>query len=123
MNTIALEAPFMSTEFDKAYNSITHWIWSDFRIPTELRELIAVCNPQNSLELGCGLGVFSSFMANKGINATGVDFSAAAIAKAKKRVADNDFKPTFMVSDVTSLGVITNMFDVSFDVEIGRAHV
>ena len=118
MNTITLEAPSISIskEFDKMYNSALHWIWSDIRIPKELKELIKNLKPRNSLELGCGLGLFSSFMAEEGVKATGVDFSAAAIEKAKKRVADNQYKPKFIVGDVTCLDMLTGKFDVSFDV-------
>jgi 2-polyprenyl-3-methyl-5-hydroxy-6-metoxy-1,4-benzoquinol methylase len=58
------------------------------------------------LELGCGLGRFSTYMAEQGIKATGVDFSSVAIEKAKKRVTHSEHKPTFMVGDVTNLEMI-----------------
>jgi cyclopropane fatty-acyl-phospholipid synthase-like methyltransferase len=108
--------PNTSVEFDKSYSSIGHWIWSDVRIPSELKDLVTNNKPKNSLELGCGLGVFSSFMAKQGIKATGVDFSSVGIEKAKKRVADYENKPIFLVGDVTNLEKITERFDVSFDV-------
>ena len=110
------DAPSSNKEFDKAYNSIRHWMWSDVRTPTELKELIKIHKTKRSLELGCGLGRFSSFMANQGIRATGVDFSSAAIKKAKKRINDDKFKPTFIVGDVTCLDMLTGQFDISFDV-------
>ena len=116
MNTIIIDVPSTNRDFDKMYNSLLHWVWSDVRIPKELKELIENYHPQSSLELGCGLGRFSSFMANRGIKATGVDFSAAAIAKAKKRVADNLYQPTFILGDVTRLMMLTEQFDISFDV-------
>ena len=108
--------PSTNVEFDKSYSSFGHWMWSDVRIPKELRELITINKPQNSLELGCGLGLFSSFMAEQGIKATGVDFSSVAIEKAKKRVDDVEYKPTFIVGDVTNLKMLSEQFDVSFDV-------
>jgi cyclopropane fatty-acyl-phospholipid synthase-like methyltransferase len=91
-------------------------MWSDVRIPRELKELVTINKPKNSLELGCGLGRFSIFMAAQGIKATGVDFSSVGIEKAKKQVADVDYKPTFIVGDVTNLEMLTEQFDVSFDV-------
>lgn len=103
-------------EFNKVYCSIGHWIWTDKRIPEELKEIVKSLNPKASLELGCGIGIFSSFMASQGIIATGVDFSSKAIEKAKKRVASNIYKPIFVVSDVTNLKIINEQFDVSFDV-------
>jgi ubiquinone/menaquinone biosynthesis C-methylase UbiE len=111
-----LGPPSTSLEFDKSYSSLLHWMWSDVRIPKELKELVTTINPVNSLELGCGLGLFSSFMAEQGIKATGVDFSSVGIEKAKKRVADVENKPTFIVGDVTNLGMLNEQFDVSFDV-------
>jgi len=103
-------------EFNKVYRSLGHWIWTDNRIPKELKEIIELQKPKTSLELGCGLGIFSSFMASQGIKATGVDFSSVAIEKATKRVADNTDKPEFIVGDVTNLKIIDKQFDVSFDV-------
>ena len=103
-------------EFNKVYRCIGHWIWTDNRIPKELKEIVELYSPETSLELGCGLGIFSSFMASQGIKATGVDFSSVAIEKANKRVADNTDKPEYIVGDVTDLKKIDKQFDVSFDV-------
>ena len=104
-------------EFDKVYRSfIGPLIWTDSRIPKELKEIVELHNPKTSLELGCGLGVFSSFMASQGIKATGVDFSSVAVEKAKKRVANNIYKPEYIVGDVTNLEIINEQFDVSYDV-------
>jgi len=104
-------------EFDKVYRSfIGPLIWTDNRIPTELKELVKVYNPKTSLELGCGLGIFSSFMASQGIKATGVDFSSVAIEKAKKRITNNILKPNYIVGDVINLAIINEQFDVSYDV-------
>jgi cyclopropane fatty-acyl-phospholipid synthase-like methyltransferase len=86
------------------------------RIPKELNELVKTNNPKTTLELGCGLGRFSNFMAKQGIKATGVDFSSVAIENAKKRVAKYERKPTFIVSDVTNLETIKEQFDISYDV-------
>ena len=109
------DAPVKSEHFDKAYNApIT--FWGDVRIPKELKDLVETYNPKTSLELGCGLGRFSSYMADQGLKATGVDFSSVAIEKAKKRVVNAEHKPTFIVGDVTNLEMINEQFDVSFDV-------
>ncbi len=109
------DAPGKSEYFDKAYRApIT--LWGDVRIPEELKDIVETYKPKTSLELGCGLGRFSAFMARQGIKATGVDFSPVAVEKAKKRVANNEHKPTFIAGDVTNLEMITEQFDVSFDV-------
>ena len=114
MNTKS-DAPGKSEYFDKAYNApIT--FWGDVRIPKELKDLVETYKPKTSLELGCGLGRFSAFMAEQGTKATGVDFSSVAIEKAKKRIVNAEHKPTFIVGDVTNLVMIDEPFDVSFDV-------
>jgi len=111
------EAPSSSKEFDKVYNSaFKHWIWTDTRIPKELKELVGQKKPKTSLEFGCGLGMFSTYLAEQGIEATGVDFSATAIEKANKRVSQKKQKPTLMVGDVTNLEMVSQPFDVAFDV-------
>src|SRR5271157_880928 len=104
------DVPVKSEYFNKAYNApIT--LWGDIRIPKELKELVETNNPKTSLELGCGLGRFSRYMAEQGIKATGVDFSSVAIEKAKKRVANDKRKPTFVMGDVTNLEMINQQFD------------
>jgi ubiquinone/menaquinone biosynthesis C-methylase UbiE len=116
MNTVS-DAPSTSQAFDKIYNStFAHWVWSDVRIPTELKELVTDNNPKSSLELGCGLGRFSEYMAEQGILATGIDFSPIAIEKATKRLATKIQKPTLLVGDVTNLEILDEQFDVTFDV-------
>ena len=116
MHTQKTDVPSTSVEFDKLYHSPLHWFWTDIRIPKELKELAATAKPYNSLELGCGLGYFSTYMAKQGINATGVDFSRIAIERAIRRVAGNEHKPAFKIGDVTNLERIADPFDVSFDV-------
>ena len=108
--------PSTNDEFDKAYNSISHWMWSDFRVPREIKRLAHDCHPKTSLEFGCGLGRYSQYMASRKIQATGVDFSPVAIRKATIRVAAEKHKPTFLVGDVTNLAMLFESFDVSFDV-------
>jgi ubiquinone/menaquinone biosynthesis C-methylase UbiE len=116
MNT-KTDAPSTSTDFDKVYKStFAHWMWSDIRIPKELKELIASNRPQTTLELGCGLARFSTFIAEQGIKATGVDFSPIAIGKAEKANSGKTQKPTLHVGDVTNLTMLNEQFDHAFDV-------
>ncbi|SHF15212.1 class I SAM-dependent methyltransferase [Dysgonomonas macrotermitis] len=116
MEIITSGPPSNNVEFDQAYSSLSHWTWSDIRIPRELKELIETCKPRTSLELGCGLGRFSRFVASRKVEATGVDFSAVAIYKADQRVAEDKHRPTYLVGDVTDLKMLSEPFDVSFDV-------
>ena len=110
-----MNAPTTSADFDRAYRSpIT--FWGDPRIPEELKALARRGAPRSSLELGCGVGRFSSYLAQQGLLATGVDFSPVAIAKARERVAKSEARPEFLVGDVTHLDALTGPFDVSFDI-------
>jgi ubiquinone/menaquinone biosynthesis C-methylase UbiE len=110
-------APSTSEQFNKVYSSpLAPWAWGDIRIPKELIELVKTNNPKTSLEFGCGLGRFSRYMVNQGIQTTGVDFSSVAIENAKKRVANDEYKPTFIVGDVTNLDTIKQLFDISYDI-------
>jgi len=109
--------PSKSGDFDQAYRSrILHWVWTDIRIPAELKALVRQVSPQCALELGCGIGRFSDYLAQHGVRVTGVDFSPVAIEKARQRVCHNFAKPEFIVGDVTRLDTLTGPFDLSFDV-------
>jgi len=80
-----MEAPTAPNDFNKMYNSsIAHWIWSDLRVPGELKQLLKANQPSFCLELGCGLGRYSRYIANQGVEATGIDFSSVAINKAQQ---------------------------------------
>jgi cyclopropane fatty-acyl-phospholipid synthase-like methyltransferase len=112
---MAKSARTASIEFDRAYRfPIT--FWGDVRIPRELKALLQMGTPRSVLELGCGIGRFSRYVAQQGLHATGVDFSPVAIAKARKRVAQDKMRPRFLSGDVTQLDAVSGPFDVSFDV-------
>jgi 2-polyprenyl-3-methyl-5-hydroxy-6-metoxy-1,4-benzoquinol methylase len=79
--------PTTNADFDKQYGSIPHWVWRDVRVPGEIKQLVKRHKPQSSLELGCGAGLFSTFVGKQGVQATGVDFSKVAIGKANERAS------------------------------------
>jgi cyclopropane fatty-acyl-phospholipid synthase-like methyltransferase len=110
-----MATPTMSEWFDRAYRfPIT--LWGDIRIPQEVKALARQGSPQSVLELGCGVGRLSRYLAQLGVRTTGVDFSPVAIAKARKRVAHDDVTPELLVGDVTHLDGISGPFDFCFDV-------
>lgn len=109
-----MSAPANSQAFDRIYRfGITPW--GDVRIPAELKELARIGSPKSVLELGCGIGRFSRYMAQTGLRAVGVDFSAVAIDKARQRAAEDAAKPQYLVGDVTALPLHFT-FEASFDV-------
>ena len=107
--------PSRSAWFDRAYR-LPVTLWGDIRIPVEIDELIRQGSPKTALELGCGVGRLSHYLAKKGVRVTGVDFSPVAIAKAQARVAHEEVRPDFIVGDVTQLGALSGPFDISYDV-------
>lgn len=110
-----MKAPVTSQDFDRNYTSPLT-LWGDFRIPPEVKTLLESKRPKKVLELGCGIGRNSRYMARQGLQVTGVDFSPVAIGKARSRVAQDIAKPTFLVGDVTNLNDLEALFDVSLDV-------
>lgn len=108
--------PSTSEEFNNAYQSFSHWLWSDWRIPAELKDVISTNKPESSLELGCGIGRYTSYMSENQVQATGVDFSPVAIEKARDREKEKVYQSTFIVGDVTNLTDITKQFDFLYDI-------
>jgi cyclopropane fatty-acyl-phospholipid synthase-like methyltransferase len=107
--------PTTSADFDRAYRGV-FTSWGDIRIPPEVKALIRQASPSSALELGCGVGRISRYVAQQGVRVVGVDFSSVAISKGQKRVAHDERKPQFIVGDVTHLDGLGGPFDVSIDV-------
>jgi cyclopropane fatty-acyl-phospholipid synthase-like methyltransferase len=110
-----MNPPKTSADFDAAYRKpLTPW--EDTRIPKEIKALVACNSPRRALEMGCGVGRLSQYVARQGVDTTGIDFSVAAISRAQARVAQETLKPRFVVGDVTRLDSLAGPFDVAFDV-------
>lgn len=75
--------------------------------------LLPDLNGQSVLEIGCGRGDFSIWLAGKYPNAsvTGIDFSETAIETAKKRAKESGTSARFEVGDAESLRFETGSFD------------
>ncbi len=112
---MTVQVPTTSADFDAAYRG-SFTFWGDVRIPKEIAALVAERSPRRALELGCGIGRFSRYVAQQGVSTTGVDFSPIAIARARVRAAQDKLKPEFIVGDVTDLDGLRDPFDIAFDV-------
>lgn len=110
-----MTAPTTSAGFDAAYRA-PFTLWGDIRIPREVKALADRLADGKVLELGCGLGRFSQYLAERGLKSTGIDFSAVAIDKASARAAGKARRANFLVADVTNLRVPGGPFDAAFDV-------
>jgi SAM-dependent methyltransferase len=81
--------------------------WNTFdtdRVLTELIEGPAALTPGRALDLGCGTGRNSIYLARHGWEVTGVDMVGHAIARAKERAATEDVPVDLICGDVTRLG-------------------
>jgi SAM-dependent methyltransferase len=73
--------------------------------------------PGRALDLGCGTGTTTVYMASKGWEATGVDFVPRAIRTARAKTERASVGAMFFVGDVTRLHelAIEPGFDLLFD--------
>jgi SAM-dependent methyltransferase len=94
--------------------------WDGHPLPTSLRDLIEGENalaPGTALDIGCGTGDNSIYLAKHGWQVTGVDFVAKAVDKARAKASANKLDIKFARADATRLsseGVGTN-FDLIVD--------
>jgi SAM-dependent methyltransferase len=94
--------------------------WDSGVPPPELVEVIEGARrlvPGRALDLGCGTGTTSIYMASKGWQVTAVDFVPRAIRGARKKAVNAGVPVRFMVGDVTRLSAlgVEPGFDLLFD--------
>ncbi len=68
----------------------------------------------NVLEIGCGTGSNTIWLAEQGLEVTGLDISSSAVSMAKKRAERKKVKVRFMVDDFHSCSM-DNGFNLVFD--------
>jgi SAM-dependent methyltransferase len=83
-------------------------------------ELVALVNsgripPCRALDLGCGTASNVIFLAQHGFEATGVDFSPAAIELGRRRARAAGVNITFIKDDLTNLQRLHSAFDLLVD--------
>ncbi len=71
--------------------------------------------PCSTVDLGCGTGVESIWLAKQGFDVTGIDGSAIAIDSAKKNIGDERVKCNFITSDFLTDNITEAPFDFVFD--------
>ena len=67
-----------------------------------LAEIVDGLEPGTALDLGCGQGRNSLWLASRGFTVTGLDLSPVAIAQARAIAAEHDVDATFESADLTS---------------------
>ncbi|MEE9371115.1 MAG: class I SAM-dependent methyltransferase [Sedimentisphaerales bacterium] len=72
--------------------------------------------PCKAIDLGCGAGNYAIYLASRGFDATGIDYSPTAIKIAKENAERKGAKCNFFVADViTELNKINQTWDFAYD--------
>ncbi len=71
--------------------------------------------PCKAITLGCGVGRETIYLAKKGFDVTGLDFSSTAITRARRRAKAEGVEVQFIVDDLTDLRHVTGTYDLVMD--------
>ncbi len=106
-------------------------IWSG-RVNKTLEDVVSPLTPGKALDLGCGEGGDTLWLASHGWQATGIDISPTAILRGREQSKELGLDPTsctFIAEDLatwtpeTTYDLVTSSFLHSFDVEIPRTDI
>jgi methyl halide transferase len=91
--------------------------WDTGRPSSELQQVIRqqAIQPCRALELGCGTGTNSVWLAQQGFEVTGVDVAPMAIARAKERARAAGVTVRFVVADLLEMPDPDALFEFFFD--------
>lgn len=92
--------------------------WDDALPPPEVQNLVAALPKGRALDLGCGYGRTSIYLAQQGWRVDGVDFVPQAIAEAKRRAtaAGVSAQIQFYEGSVANLSFLNGPYDLAIDV-------
>ena len=94
-------------------------IWERQAPPSDLIDLVEglhALSPGRALDLGCGTGTDSIYLAKHGWDVTGVDMVPEALALARRNASDAGVRATFVQGDVTRLDdIVHGTFDLLLD--------
>jgi len=91
--------------------------WDTGRPSSELQAVLSqnAIRPCRALEIGCGTGTNSVWLAQQGFEVTGLDVAPLAVEQAKKRAHAAGVQARFLVADVLQLPDLGGPFDFFFD--------
>jgi methyl halide transferase len=91
--------------------------WDTGRPSAELEHVVSrhAIPPCRALEIGCGTGTNSVWLAQQGFDVTGVDLAPLAIERAQARAATTGVPAKFLVADVLALPDLGEPFAFFFD--------
>jgi cyclopropane fatty-acyl-phospholipid synthase-like methyltransferase len=92
-------------------------VWDTGLTPPEVVEAIQKeRTPGRALDLGCGTGTHSIYLAQHGWKVVGVDFSPKAIALAREKANHAGVNIDFRIADVSRIDGLVGPFDFALDV-------
>jgi len=71
--------------------------------------------PGRAITLGCGIGRETIYLAKKGFDVIGVDFSQTAIKRARRKAQAEGVEVRFIEDDITNLHQVSGTFDLLTD--------
>ncbi|MFH1802782.1 MAG: class I SAM-dependent methyltransferase [archaeon] len=103
--------------FEKAYGESKETPWTETEPPKELMDLIETgkIKPCKVLDVGCGEGLYSIYLASKGFDVTGIDISENAINIAKENAKKANANIEFKTLDALDLDNLNEKFDFIFE--------
>ncbi|MGL1934250.1 MAG: class I SAM-dependent methyltransferase [Fibrobacterales bacterium] len=113
----------LKDQMNKIYSSKTldQIPWNFEHPPKILVELLEkeIIKPCRIIDLGCGAGNYILYLASLGFDATGIDFSEAAIKIATKAALEKNIKCTLEVDGVQDYTIDeANLFNCAYDWEV-----
>jgi SAM-dependent methyltransferase len=90
--------------------------WDDPLPPPEVIDHVAALPVGRAIDLGCGYGRASIYLAGLGWEADGVDFIPEAIVEAALRARHAGVYARFHIGQVTDLGFLAGPYDLAIDV-------
>jgi ubiquinone/menaquinone biosynthesis C-methylase UbiE len=84
---------------------VAPWEWRD--VPETWRPLLegpTALEPGRALDIGCGTGRDAVYLTKQGWRVTGIDFAEDALAKARKRAADEGVEVEWVQGDIGRVG-------------------
>ena len=96
---------------------LLNW-YTDYLQRTALNDVIKQSAGKTVLEVGCGVGRWSTRLATAGAKVVGIDLSREMTKRAKARTAKQNLKADFVVSSANGLPFISNSFDCIVSVTV-----
>ena len=101
-------------DWEEIYKNKEKPAWDIGKPQQFLIDYLSENHPQVAIDIGCGTGSSTIYMANKGIKTTGVDLSKNAIKQAKIKAGRTKRRPLLMTKDVLKLAYASK-FDFAYD--------